>query len=139
MTNQSSCTIVIQYIWFMDNEQLVARAFSPLDLKPETHPLFFNAWEEVSYKRGEFLTESGKIERSFYVVRNGVQIIYILTPQGEKRVIGFSFDGSFSGVYDSFLKETPSHYFLEALTDSTLLRMSLKAVSYTHLTLPTIA
>lgn len=50
--------------------------------------------------------------------------MYILTKSGDKKVIGFSFDGSFSGIYDSFLKETASHYFLEALTDSRLLRMS---------------
>lgn len=99
-------------------------AFGPINLSLETHPDFFQDWEEVSYKRSEFLTEAGKIERYFYVVISGVQAIYILNQQGDKQVIGFAFDGSFSGVYDSFLLEKPSHYFLEALTPSRLIRMT---------------
>lgn len=102
---------------------LVKNAFRPLDLSEERHADFFKVWDEVSFDKGSFITEAGRIEHYFYVVQQGVQAIYILTPNGDKKVIGFSFDGSFSGVYDSYLKQTPSHYFLEALTDSRLLRM----------------
>jgi len=105
-------------------QQTVAHAFRPLEITKERHAEFLNFWEEVSFKKGEYLTEAGKVERWFYVVLEGVQAVYILTKSGDKKVIGFSFDGSFSGIYDSFLKETASHYFLEALTDSRLLRMS---------------
>ncbi|NVK66048.1 MAG: Crp/Fnr family transcriptional regulator [Flavobacteriales bacterium] len=111
----------------MKHEQLLINAmnmFGPIDLSVETHPDFFRDWEEVEYKRSEFLTEAGKVERYFYVVISGVQAIYILNQQGDKQVIGFAYDGSFSGVYDSFLLQKPSHYFLEALTPSRLIRMT---------------
>lgn len=108
----------------MEHEQLVINAFSNVSLSAQTHPEFFQMWEEVAFDRSAFITSSGKIERYFYVVISGVQAIYILSQEGDKQVIGFSFDGSFSGVYDSFLLEKPAHYFLEALTPSKLLRIT---------------
>lgn len=106
------------------HDELLQNAFSMIPLKRETHPFFFECWEEREFQKGDFLTEAGKVEKYFYVVIKGVLAIYILTPEGDKRVIGFSFDGSFSGVYDSFLKSKPSHYFLEALTPCRMLCMN---------------
>lgn len=103
-------------------------AFKPLDLSVETHPYFFEAWSEKVYEKGALITEAGKTERNFSVVLQGVQGIYILTPKGDKRIIGFSFEGSFTGVYDSFLKEQPSSYFLEALSDTRI--VSITKASY---------
>lgn len=103
---------------------VIKNAFRPLEISEGRHLKFLNFWEVVEHRKGSYLTEAGKIERYFYVVLEGVQAVYILTPNGDKKVIGFSFDGSFSGIYDSFLKESGSHYFLEALTDSKLLRMN---------------
>ena len=108
----------------MIHEQLLNNVFTNIDLSVKTHPEFFEMWEEVEFDRSDFITSSGKVERYFYVVISGVQTVYILTKDGNKKVVGFSFDGSFSGVYDSFLLEKPSHYFLEALTPSCLIRIS---------------
>lgn len=108
----------------MEHQQVLINVFDNIDLTTEMHSRFFEMWEEVQFNRSDFITSSGKIERYFYVVISGVQTIYILTKDGDKKVIGFSFDGSFSGVYDSFLLEKPSHYFLEALTPSTLIRIT---------------
>ncbi|MFT5779161.1 MAG: CRP-like cAMP-binding protein [Crocinitomicaceae bacterium] len=103
---------------------ILQSAFTPLNLTEDTHEFFFNAWEEVAFNRGELITEAGNTEKYFYVVLEGVQSIYILTPQGEKKIIGFSYSGSFSGVYDSFLKSNKSHYFLEAIVPSRMIRIT---------------
>jgi len=107
-----------------DARQVIKNAFKPLGISEERHAEFLDFWEEVEYSKGSLITEAGKVERYFYVVLEGVQAIYILTANGDRKVIGFSFDGSFSGIYDSFLQEKGSHYFLEALTDSKLMRMT---------------
>lgn len=103
---------------------ILSNAFKPLELTIDKHPEFFDSWEEVDFKKGEFVCEQGQIERHFYVVITGVLAIYLIDKNGDKRVIGFSFDGSFSGVYDSYLDESPSNYYLEALSDCRLLRLS---------------
>lgn len=104
--------------------EVLSRAFRPLVLTPDTHPHFYTGWEPVSYPRNELITCPGSIERYLYVVLSGVHAIYLIGRNGEKRVIGFAFDGSFSGVYDSFIHGTPSHYHLETLTPTCMLRLS---------------
>ncbi|MEO9531621.1 MAG: Crp/Fnr family transcriptional regulator [Crocinitomicaceae bacterium] len=107
-------------------KSILKNAFKPLELNESLHPEFFEVWQERSFERNELITEAGKIEKSFFVVVDGVQCIYIITPKGDKKVIGFSFNGSFSGVYDSFLKNKPSAYFLEALTPTKMLSITKK-------------
>lgn len=70
------------------------------------------------YSSREIIVESGGYERYFYLVYSGVQAIYLINEKGEKVIFGFSFQGSVSGAFDSFIKETPSSFFLEALTPS---------------------
>ncbi len=101
-------------------------AFKPLELDLTKHRSFFESWEQFSFKRAQLITQIGKPEPYFYVVLHGVQAIYLLDEHGEKRVLGFSFDGSYSGVYDAFLNRSPALYAVEALTPSTLIRTTKK-------------
>ncbi|MFT5921931.1 MAG: CRP-like cAMP-binding protein [Flavobacteriales bacterium] len=71
------------------------------------------------------MAQAEQIERKFYVVISGVQTIYFIDRNGNKVVIAFSFDGSYSGVYESFTDGAPSGYFLEALTDNSLYYIEL--------------
>lgn len=82
-------------------------------------------WKPKHFNKFEIMTEAGQIERRFYVVISGVQTIYFIDRNGNKIVIAFSFDGSYSGVYDSFTDGAPSGYFLEALTESSLYYIEL--------------
>jgi CRP-like cAMP-binding protein len=100
--------------------QIIKSAFQPLEFSKEEDDYFHEVWREERFSKGDFITEAGKVERKFYIALEGVQAIYLIDRRGEKVVFGFSFDGSFSGIYDSFLEAAPAHYFLEALTDSRL-------------------
>lgn len=110
---------------------IIKAAFRPLNLSESEHNEFFSMWRPINFDRNKFITEAGKTEKNFYVVESGVQVVYILDLDGNKKVIGFSFDGSFSGIYDSFLHEKPSAYFLEALTPSKL--WMIKKANYDRL------
>ncbi len=68
-----------------EQQRLIANAFRPLKVTLYDHATFFNFWEEVSFNKGDFLTETGKVEHYFYVVLEGVQAIYVLTPTGDKK------------------------------------------------------
>jgi CRP-like cAMP-binding protein len=105
--------------------ELIKKAFSPIELDANEHATFFDFWECVAFKKGDLITEQNQVERYFYVVETGIQMVYLWDKNGEKKVIGFSFDGSFSGVYDSFVKERPSNYILEAMSSSKLWRINL--------------
>lgn len=76
------------------------------------------------FPQRSLITESGSTEKFFYLVVSGVQVIYLLNRNGEKVVLGFSFDGSLSGVYDSFICQKPSDFFLEALTETKMIAIN---------------
>lgn len=110
----------------MEHVELISNAFKPLELSTEKHSEFFEMWEEFEVGRNEILVKPGDIERYFYVVIEGVQALYLINKNGDQSIIGFSFDGSFSGIYDSFVKQRPSDYYLEALTPGRMLRVNLQ-------------
>ena len=78
----------------------------------------------------ELITEAGRQERYFYVVEEGVQGLYLISPSGDKVVLAFSFHGSPSGIYDSFVQGTPSSLFLEALRPSTMYGINRQDYQY---------
>ena len=99
---------------------IIIAAFHHIEWTDEMREAFLEMWSPLSLKKGEMLTEAGAIDRRFCVLIRGVHTVYLMSDKGEKVVLGFGFDGSFSGVYQSFLYKTPSDLFCESLTDSEL-------------------
>ncbi|MEM1258114.1 MAG: Crp/Fnr family transcriptional regulator [Bacteroidota bacterium] len=106
------------------NIQILTSFFKDILFTHEQKKAFLDLWEECSFKQNELITEAGRIEKYFYVVLDGVQAIYLLNQKGEKVVIGFSYAGSPSGVFDSFIHQKPADTFLEALKPSRMLALS---------------
>src|SRR5688572_24630735 len=90
---------------------------------------FSTIWQPVSYKRKTVLTAAGEVERHLYFVLEGVQRAFFLDDDHPEATIVFTYAGSFSGVADSFLTETPSRYFFETLTTSSMLRTTFRQVN----------
>ena len=110
-------------------EQLRKLVFAIHNLKPEEWEAFEQIWQPVSYKRKTILTAAGEVERQLYFVLEGVQRAFFLDDDHPEATIVFTYAGSFSGVADSFLTETPSRYFFETLTTSSMLRTTFRQVN----------
>lgn len=78
----------------------------------------------LEYPQRSFLVEGGEVAKYFYFALSGVQAGYLINSKGEKVIFGFSYKGSPSGIYDSFVSQTPSNYFMEALTPSKLIAIN---------------
>ena len=100
------------------------KLFPQVNLTTEEEMVFRSFWKLRTFNRGELITEAGKTERYFYFVLEGVQVIYLMNPKDQKVVLGFSYSGSPSGVFDSFIHNRPSTSFLEALKPSKMLAIS---------------
>ncbi len=114
------------YLYTMDSQQttLIKNLFKGVRFLATEETEFLKLWHLVTFKQNDLITQAGAIERYFYVVLEGVQAIYLLNQKGEKVVLGFSYKGSPSGVFDSFIYQKPSDSFLEALRPSKLLAIS---------------
>ena len=105
------------------------------DFVQQIHPLtedeltaFCSDWQPLTVKRKTILTAAGETERYLYFVNEGIQRAFYLGDDNKEATIVFTYAPSFSGVADSFLTQTPSLYFLETITASSLLRISYEQV-----------
>lgn len=95
-----------------------------LTISEEAYKYLFEHFNVREYSQKDFLVESGRVAKYFYFGLAGVQAGYLLSSKGEKVIFGFSYQGSPSGIYDSFITQKPSSYFMEALTDSRLIAIN---------------
>lgn len=83
---------------------------------------FVSFWRPLAVSKGTVLTKTGQVENYFYYVQKGVVRGYA-EKDGEDISIGFSYNGDYTGAYDSFLARTPSEWCIEAISDVSLLRI----------------
>lgn len=107
-------------------------------LTPVEAAAFVAAFQPFSCKRKTVLTAAGETERHLYFVLDGVQRSFYVDKDAAEATIVFTYPYSFSGVADSFLTQTPSHYFFETLTASSFLRTSYRQVEDLMLQYPNI-
>jgi len=90
-------------------------------LEDDEWKMFEAIWKPVEIKKGVILTRRGEVEQNMYFVQQGVLRGFY---KDEKTDFtgGFSYEGDFSGIPDSFLNQTPSMYFLETLTPCKVLK-----------------
>lgn len=84
---------------------------------------YLSHWEELNCPRKTLVTQAGQTERWMYFVLEGIQKSYYLH-DGKVHVIAFTYPPSLSGIPESFFSQTPSHYFLDTITESRFLRIS---------------
>jgi len=94
-------------------------------LTDDEFKLFAEHWEPFSFERNTIITDFGQTEHYFYYVHNGLIRGYFIK-NGVEYNMGFSYDGEYSGVYDSFIAQTPSTWTLETINPSYGLRIEYK-------------
>lgn len=87
-------------------------------------------WEAFSAKltrhvfpKGSLILKEAQIENYISFIEKGVVRYYVPGIEDELS-FGFSFEGEFSSGYDSFLTRTASAYAIQALTKTTLWRIT---------------
>ena len=82
-------------------------------------------WLDCSFSKGQLVTRFHQVEGYFYFIHRCVLRGYTLK-DGSEISYGFTYDGEFSGVYDSFLDQTPAQWQLDALVDTVGLKISFQ-------------
>lgn len=97
----------------------------------QSSPVFIHklkdSFERVATKRiiakGEFLVREGDVEKNLYLVESGAIRVFYLT-EFEEMTIRFGYTGSMITSLSSFLKGTPSEFYIDAIR-----KTSLKVIS----------
>lgn len=89
------------------------------DIDTADYDLLTKNLKSKSFKKGDFITVPGQIQRELYFVRSGVQMSYF-DAENKTHVIAFTYPPNLCAIPDSFSFQIPSKYFLTCLTDSEL-------------------
>lgn len=103
-----------------DLKQVVCRSVEPTVAEWQD---FIGHWQPFSFPKNHIVTDFGTIEPYFYFVKEGVIRGYF-EKETEEFSIGFSYNGEFSGVFDSFVLQRPAQYCLETITETKGLKIS---------------
>ena len=89
------------------------------DISQTDYDLLCQNLKTKTFKKGEFITLGGQVQRDLYLVNSGVQMSYFETDR-KTQVIAFTYAPNLCAVPESFFFQSPSKYFLTCLTDSEL-------------------
>lgn len=84
---------------------------------------FSSKLQKQTLKKNATLIKIGEIENYLSFISEGIVRFYIPLEESEL-TFGFLFENEFVTAYDSFITQTPSQYQIEALTNTTLWRIS---------------
>ncbi|GMN06300.1 Crp/Fnr family transcriptional regulator [Croceitalea sp. MTPC5] len=110
----------------MENElqsyfDLFMEQFPDLNLEAKNFTLSFLILEK--YDKKEFLFESGEVQKEIGYVCQGLLRKYYVNENGSKITTGFIRENWYATDYPSFLRQTPSKYFIECLEPSIIIKM----------------
>jgi CRP-like cAMP-binding protein len=69
--------------------------------------------------KGDYLIREGEVEKNLYWVESGAVRVFYLT-EFEEHVIRLGYKNSFINSLSSFIKQTPSEFFVEAIRKTTV-------------------
>lgn len=84
--------------------------------------------EKKDFSKGDFILKQGEIERNLYFVESGAIRVFLLS-EYEEQCIRFGFEGSIINSLASYLRESPSEFYIEAIRKTTLRIISKEKVS----------
>lgn len=107
------------------NEQLHNNISKHVNLSLEERKLFETFWTEKTLDKGDYLLRNGETCRTDnYVVSGALKAFYINSEKGREEILYFSIDDWWACDIDSFQKQKPSIYNIQALEKTELLQIS---------------
>lgn len=94
------------------------------DLTVESETVIKSAFEPLTIKKKKDLLVSGQVCNYLYFINKGCLRSFYIDSRGGEHIYQIRMDNSWISDLESFFSQNPSKYNIEALEDSTLLRIS---------------
>ncbi|WP_312135902.1 Crp/Fnr family transcriptional regulator [Sphingobacterium sp.] len=109
----------------MDFKPLIENISKHVILNPEEISVFKRFWKVRTFKKGDYLLRNGDVCRyDNYVLSGALKAFYINAASGDEEIVYFAIDDWWATDIDSFSKQKPSIYSIQAIEDSTVLQIS---------------
>ncbi|HEY0297928.1 MAG TPA: Crp/Fnr family transcriptional regulator [Arachidicoccus sp.] len=107
-------------------------------LSQEQMTLVQNSLYSKVIKKGEYLSEAGKIIKDVYFLTDGICRVCYYNNKGDEFTRCFITENRFATDMNSFYNELPSAEYVEALTDCELVAFSKETFNYLRETIPAL-
>ncbi len=87
------------------------------DLGREDYALLTEKLRVKTFRKGDFITVPGQVQRELFFVSSGVQMSYF-DSDDKTHVIAFTYPPNLCAIPESFSFQVPSKYFLVCLTNA---------------------
>ena len=91
------------------------------------HLMFDTIASRMIISKGDFLIREGETERNLYLVESGALRVFYLS-EFEEMTIRFGYRGSIITSLSSFIKGTPSEFYIDAIRRTTVKALSKDAL-----------
>ncbi|MBF4471360.1 MULTISPECIES: Crp/Fnr family transcriptional regulator [Flavobacterium] len=89
--------------------------------------LYCSSLFSIEYiNKKDVLLLQGSTCRNVYFVISGLLRIYFVNYKGEEKTFHFSIENTFAADYESFLKDIPSSFAIQALEDTIVMKITLE-------------
>ncbi len=96
-------------------------SYLPKKLNPEEERLVVNTFKHKRIKKHQFILQEGEICKTFGFVAKGALRQYSVDEHGRENILVLCIENWWAGDRESFMKETPSPFFIDALEDTDML------------------
>jgi CRP-like cAMP-binding protein len=85
----------------------------------ETEVAIFNKYVETrQLKKKELILQESKVCKKWYFVEKGCLRMYFINKKGVEQISQFALDGWWISDYQSFMNQSPSEYYIQAIEES---------------------
>lgn len=106
-------------------QQLLRKINSIVALSVAEERIISDYWNEKTLKKGEYLLTNGAVCRTDNYVVEGALKAYFIDPEtGKEEILYFAIEGWWATDLDSFQKQIPSIYTIQAIEDTKLLQIT---------------
>ena len=107
-----------------------------IQLTPEEASYFTSLLKERKIRRKQFLLQEGDISRYENFVTQGCLRTYQIDQKGQEYIVQFAVEDWWIGDMNSFLRQKPSKYNIDALEDSVVLSIEKTAMDELYIKVP---
>lgn len=87
------------------------------------------AAKQVNFSKNSIIVQQGSFDDNLYLVQQGLWRIYYTTDNGREFIKAFIKDNMFFAALSSFIRQKPVAFSIQALEDSTVIRIPYKVFS----------
>lgn len=120
------------------SDKIIAYVNQFVHLNQEEELEFLSKLSFSTFKKGQFILRKGEINKYQNFILKGCLKTSHIDENGKERVLTFSIENWWSGDLYSFLSEKPTQYFIQALEDTEVLRITKPNLEMVYSKIPQI-